>query len=86
MNQYERIYDDNFLRVSTLPYDLVGLLDFIFSTNLQYDEMLGLLNNQTTKFDGIDGQFYFKDNMIQRNLDILKIENGEAVRINQIKN
>ena len=86
LNQYERIYDDNFLRVSTLPYDLVGLLDFIFSTNLQYDEMLGLLNNQTTKFDGIDGQFYFKDNMIQRNLDILKIENGEAVRINQIKN
>ena len=68
LNQYERIYDDNFLRVSTLPYDLVGLLDFIFSTNLQYDEMLGLLNNQITKFDGIDGQFYFKDNMIQRNL------------------
>ena len=36
-----------------------------------------------TMFDrGVDGEFYFKDNMIERKLDILKISNGSAKKIN----
>ena len=34
------------------------------------------------KFDGIDGNFYFKNNMIERDLDILKINNGNSYPIN----
>ena len=44
--------------------------------------MLKLLNNPNKKFDGIDGNFYFKNNMIERNLDILKISNGNSFVIN----
>ena len=34
------------------------------------------------KFDGIDGSFSFYNNIIERDLDILKIESGEAIKIN----
>ena len=80
--QYEEIYDENLLRISTLPYDLVGLLNYIFSKDLSFDNSLKLLNNENIKFDGVDGEFYFKKNMIERDLDILKISNGLAVKIN----
>ncbi len=41
-----------------------------------------LLNSQKIKFDGIDGKFYFANNIIERELHILKIENGNAKKIN----
>ena len=82
INQYKKIYDENLLRISTLPFDLVGLLNFIFSNNLTLSQTKDLLNNDKVTFDGIDGEFYFKDNMIKRNLDILKIYNGSANKIN----
>ena len=82
INKYKNIYDDNLLRVSTLPYDLIGLLNFVFEKNLSYNQLINLLNNSNIKFDGVDGEFYFKDNMIERNLDILKIDNGQAVKFN----
>ena len=28
------IYDDEFLRISTLPYDLIGLINFIYTKNI----------------------------------------------------
>ena len=82
LNQYREIYEENLLRISTLPYDLVGLLNYIYSKQLDYNQFLDLLNNSTVKFDGVDGEFYFKDNMIERKLDILKILNGNAKKIN----
>ena len=41
-----------------------------------------LLNNYNIKFDGIDGGFYFKDNVIERNLDIVQISKGKTLKIN----
>ena len=82
ISQYEKIYDEKLLRISTLSYDLVGLLNYVFSRNMTIDKMIELLNSPAIKFDGVDGEFYFQNNMIQRNLDILKISNGVAKKIN----
>ncbi len=82
LNQYRDIYEEKLLRISTLPYDLVGLLNYIYSEQLNYNQLLNLLNNSTLKFDGVDGEFYFKNNIIERKLDILKISNGSAKKIN----
>ena len=76
------IYDEEFLRISTLAYDLVGLINFIYTKEYKVDELVQLLNNPNKKFDGIDGNFYFKNNMIERDLDILKISNGNSFVIN----
>ena len=82
MNNYMEIYDDGFLRISTLPYDLIGLINFIFRKEYKLGDVIKLLNNPNKKFDGIDGNFYFKDNMIERDLNILKINNGNSFVIN----
>ena len=80
--EYLQIYEEEFLRVSTLPYDLIGLINFIYSKQLRFDEVISLLNNPNTKFEGIDGNFNFKNNIIERDLDILRIRNGDAIKIN----
>jgi hypothetical protein len=82
INNYMEIYDDEFLRISTLPYDLIGLINFIYSKEYKLGDVIKLLNNPNKKFDGIDGNFYFKDNMIERDLNILKINNGNSFVIN----
>ena len=76
------IYDDEFLRISTLPYDLIGLINFIYTKKYKLGGVIELLNNPNKKFDGIDGNFYFKDNLIERDLNILKIANGNSFVIN----
>ena len=48
-------------------------------------ELINLLNDPSIRFDGIDGNFYFKNNMIDRDLNILKINNGNSFVINQLK-
>ena len=70
------------IRISTLPYDLIGLLNYVFVNNMNFYELGTMLNNSKIKFDGVDGKFYFKNNMIERNLDILKISDGLALKIN----
>ncbi len=82
INNYMEIYDDEFLRISTLPYDLIGLINFIYTKEYKLGDVVKLLNNPNKKFDGIDGNFYFKDNLIERDLNILKINNGYSVVIN----
>ena len=82
IDEYNDIYDENLLRVSTLPYDLIGLINYLYSNNLNIKETHNLLNSDNIKFDGIDGKFYFKNNMIERHLDILQISNGSALKIN----
>ena len=62
LEEYLNIYDENMLRISTLPYDLVGLLNYMYSKDLNHLEALELLSNKKIKFDGIDGKFYFKNN------------------------
>ncbi len=82
INNYTEIYDEEFLRISTLPYDLIGLINFIYSKEYKFGNLIELLNNPNKKFDGIDGNFYFKDNIIERDLNILKINNGNSFVIN----
>ena len=40
------------------------------------------LDNSQIKFDGIDGKFSFVENIIFRELDILKIAKGRALKLN----
>ena len=82
INEYLEIYDEDLMRVSTLPYDLIGLINFIYSKEYKFNEVIQLLNNTNKKFDGIDGSFYFKNNIIERDLEILKISNGLSIAIN----
>ncbi len=82
VSRYNKIYKNNFIRISTLPYDLVGLLNYIFLSNTTLFELTDILNNSNIKFDGVDGKFFFKNNMIERNLDILEISYGSAKKVN----
>ena len=61
---------------------MVGLLNYVFSNELTYLELINLLNNSNIMFDGVDGEFRFINNIIERDLDILKITNGSAIKIN----
>ena len=74
------------MRISTLPYDLIGLLNHVYSKKLSFQQMIKLLNNSSVKFDGVDGKFNFYNNTIKRDLDILKIDSGEAKKINWLRN
>ena len=73
------------MRTSTLPYDMIGLLSYMYQQDMSLNDLYDLLNNYNIKFDGIDGGFYFKNNVIERNLDIVQISNGKTLKINQIK-
>ena len=82
IKEYNSIYNEKLLRISTLPYDLVGLINFMISENMYIYEVTKFLDNPEIKFDGIDGSFYFNNNKVQRELDILRINDGVAEIIN----
>ncbi len=82
IDDYFAIYDEDLMRISTLPYDLVGLLSYLIKKNYNLKEFYNLINDNNFIFDGVDGNFYFKDNLIERELKILKINNGQALEIN----
>ena len=82
IKEFVDIYSSKLMRTSTLPYDLVGLLSYIYNNNMDLNNVYSLLNNEKLKFDGIDGRFYFKNNIIERELDILKISDGFATKLN----
>ena len=70
------------MRVSTLPYDLIGLLTYLINNNYNLKEFYELVDSKNFIFDGVDGNFYFNNNLIERELKILQINNGEALQIN----
>ena len=61
---------------------IIGLLSYMYKKNMSLSDVYDLLNNYNIKFDGIDGGFYFKDNVIERNLDIVQISKGKTLKIN----
>ena len=75
---YYSNYNKKPTRTITIPYDLVSILEYIINNNLILEDVHKLLNDQSTTFEGIDGKFSFKNNIIFRELEILKISNGEA--------
>ena len=82
IEDYLYIHKEKPLRISTIPYDIVGILSYLFKKNLDLNDVFDFMNNNQIKFDGIDGKFYFKDNIIFRELDILRINNGSAIKLN----
>ena len=82
IDEYINIYGEGLMRVSTLPYDLIGLLTYLINNNYSVKEFYKLVENKNFIFDGVDGSFYFKNNLIERELKILQINNGEALQIN----
>ena len=81
-DSYSQIYEKKLLRISTLPYDLIGLISYAINQNLTLNDFYNLLNNKNSRFAGIDGGFYFNNSIIERDLDILEINNGYAYKIN----
>ena len=79
---YEYIYQEKPIRTSTIPYDLMGIISYITDQKMTLQAAYKLLNSGNITFDGIDGKFYFVKNSIYRELDILKIENGETKKLN----
>ena len=70
------------MRTATIPFDLMGIISYIVDNDLSIKEAYRLLDDSSIKFDGIDGKFYFKNNSIFRELDILQIYEGSAKKLN----
>ncbi len=83
VRDYYELYGEKLLRISTLPYDLVGLLDFVINKNDNLDSLYALLNNNNLRFSGLDGSFYFLNNSIERDLGIVKINKGTVELISK---
>ena len=82
VSEYNTFYDEDLMRVSTLPYDLVGLLAYLINNKYRLKDFYNLVDNKKLKFDGVDGNFYFQNNLIERELGILQINKGQALQIN----
>jgi branched-chain amino acid transport system substrate-binding protein len=77
-DDYKNLYKERLLRISTLPYDLVGLLDYLINNNYTTSNLYETLQNSKIRFAGVDGNFYFLNNRINRDLQVLQIKEGKA--------
>ncbi len=84
-NDYQELYKERLLRTSTLPYDLVGLIDYMVNNNYTPLTFYQTIQSGKIKFAGIDGNFYFFKNRIERDLQILQIKNGDVKIISKQK-
>ena len=75
---YQNLYEERLLRISTLPYDLVGLLDYLINNNYTTSALYETLQDIKIRFAGVDGNFYFSNNRIERDLQVLQIKDGKA--------
>ena len=81
IEEYINAYSSNPIRIATIMYDIIGLLNYIIENQLDIETTFKLLNDQSLSFEGIDGKFSFENNLIKRDLDILQINNGNAILI-----
>lgn len=81
-DDYEYIYKEKPIRTATIPYDLIAIISLLMKKKLTTKQAYDFLNSGNIKFDGIDGKFTFIKNIISRELDILQIKEGEAIKIN----
>ena len=79
---YLYVYKEKPIRTSTIPYDIVGIISYIINKKMSLKDAYIFLNNNKIKFDGIDGRFFFKNNIISRDLDILQINQGSTKKLN----
>jgi len=81
IEEYIKAYDSEPMRIVTIMYDLIGLLDYIIEKKLDLESAFKLLNNNKFSFEGIDGKFIFENNLIKRDLNILQIKDGAALLV-----
>ena len=81
-DDYEFIYSEKPIRTATIPHDLVGIVSYFIDQNMTLGDARNILDSGNIKFDGIDGKFFFINNIIFRELDILKIHKGKAIKLN----
>ena len=55
---------------------------YLIKNNYSLKEYYELVSSKNFIFDGVDGNFYFKNNLIERELKILQINNGKAIQVN----
>ena len=79
---YEYIYQERPIRTATIPHDLMGVISYIVNQNMTFEAAFKFLNSSNIKFDGIDGKFFFVNNSIFRELNILKIQDGKTKKLN----
>ena len=81
-NSYYDIYNEAPIRISSIIYDITSYVCDLIN---QHDSIsiLSIIGDQDTKgFEGIDGEFRFLSNgLIERNMSILKIADGEFKEI-----
>ncbi len=80
-DNYHEFYEERLLRISTLPYDLTGLLDYLINNDYTTITLYKTLQNKNLRFAGVDGNFFFSNNIIERDLQILQIKDGKAKAI-----
>ena len=78
INEYIYSYNEEPIRTITIIHDLVGLLNFVLENKTTINSFLDLLNDEQISFEGLDGKFSFENNLITRNLKMLRIVNGSA--------
>ena len=78
INNYYSNYKEEPTRTVTIPHDIIGILVYIINNKLNLEEVYKLLNSESTTFDGIDGKFSFINNIVSRELNVLRISNGKA--------
>ncbi len=81
-SDYDYVYNERPLRTATIPYDLVGVLSYLVNENFSIQKTSNFLNSGKIKFEGIDGNFFFLNNVISRELNILEIQNGSVKKLN----
>ena len=60
----------------------MGVLSYLVNENFSIQKTSNFLNSGKIKFEGIDGNFFFLNNIISRELDILEIRNGSVKKLN----
>ena len=81
INKYTKLYLVPPPRISTIMYDLTSLIALLLEKYDTVDEIKNFLNGGII-FNGLDGHFSISNNIVERDLKILRILNGKAVPIN----
>tara|TARA_Y100001960_G_C14685085_1_gene833313 strand:- start:121 stop:1407 length:1287 start_codon:yes stop_codon:yes gene_type:complete len=81
IKEYIKLYYMPPPRTATVMYDVVTLTNYLYNNFNSISEMNNFLESENIFF-GLDGKFSIKNNIVKRELSILKINDGKANLIN----
>ena len=81
INKYIELYHVPPPRTATIMYDLSSLINYLLK-NFNDVEKIKTFLDKDNNFFGLDGGFSIQNNIVKRNLSILKIKDGKANSIN----